>query len=120
MRSAVQRLEGGRGADLPAPRVVPALRAGVAVLAVAIVFVFAAATDVLAVQYHAAREARAAGRAAVVAMLLEAAAWLPIAVALETGDWRVAVAAVAGSGVGTWRAVARLNRVQTNRATLDG
>lgn len=108
MRTAVQRVARRRGADLPPPGVVPALRAGAAVWVIALVFVFAAATDVLAVHYHAAREAGRAGRAAVVAMLLEAASWLPIAVALETGDWRIAVASVAGSGVGTWRAVARL------------
>lgn len=82
--------------------------AGVAVLIALVVLVVAAATDALAVAWHAARERRAAGRAALIAMALEAAAWLPVLAAIETGDPRIAVAAVAGSGLGCALAIRRL------------
>jgi hypothetical protein len=75
---------------------------------VLIVGVLAAVTDVLAVAWHDARERRAAGRAALIAAGLEAAAWVPVVVAIETGDARVAVAAIVGSAIGCWLAVRRL------------
>jgi hypothetical protein len=78
------------------------------VLALLVVLLVAALTDVAAVAWHHARERGLAGRAAALAMLLEAAGWLPVAWAIETGDMRVAGASIVGSGIGCWLAVRRL------------
>lgn len=72
-------------------------------------FVFAAVSDFLSVLYHEAREHLRKKTASVYAMMLETLTWLPVLAAIEAGEgWQIALACVLGSGVGTYRGVARV------------
>jgi len=75
----------------------------------ALFFVFAALSDFLSVLYHEARENHQSLYASGYAMVLETLTWLPVLAAIEAGDgWPIAIACVIGSGVGTYRGVARV------------
>lgn len=72
-------------------------------------FLFAAISDFLSVLYHEAREALLPVSASVYAMILESLTWMPVLAAIQAGDGLpIALACVAGSGVGTYRGVKRV------------
>lgn len=66
-----------------------------------IAFVVAAATDWMAVKWHREREAKRAWRTTILSMVIEAMNWAPIWAAVQLEDWRIMVACILGSGVGT-------------------
>lgn len=78
---------------------------------VLVVLILAAVTDALSVAWHGARERGEANRAALLAMAIEAAAWLPVLAAIETGaGYELAAASILGSGIGCRLAVRRVSR----------
>lgn len=68
---------------------------------VAIVFVLGALSDWLTVLWHRKREDGAVAGAVFLSSCLEALSWLPVWLAITWEDWRIVVASVAGSALGT-------------------
>lgn len=66
-----------------------------------VIFTLAAAGDWVSCQWLLARDTNAIGVAVAFAMVLECLAWIPVWFAIRREDWRIAAAAIAGSGLGT-------------------
>lgn len=82
-------------------------------LGLALAFVAALCTDVVAIGWQRARERGDRLRGVPLAMLLELLGWAPVLLAIGLDDARLALGAVAGAGVGTAVGFRR-------RATLEG
>lgn len=72
------------------------------VVAFVVLVALAAVADVLSIAWHRARERAAVGRTVALSVALEALNAIPFAAALAADDWRLLVAGVAGSALGTW------------------
>lgn len=77
-------------------------------------FVLAAAADWFSVLWYEAREHRKVGRLALLSMAIETLAWVPIWFALTSGDYRIALVSIAGSGAGAALGLARVTRQKSN------
>jgi hypothetical protein len=71
------------------------------IVVLAVVFLLSAATDWLGILYHRARERGHRWRGAALSMLLEGLPWIALYFAI-TEDYRVIIASVLGSGVGSF------------------
>lgn len=75
-----------------------------------IFFALAAAHDLCACYWYSLRESGRHLRATGLAMLLELMNWLPVWVAIQQDDFTIAIAAILGSGVGTYLGLVRYER----------
>lgn len=80
----------------------------------------AAVSDRLACAWQDAREAGDVWRGVPIAMLHEAVTWVPVYAAIELRTPLLAVATVAGAGLGTWRGFARRRRATCTCCPLHG
>lgn len=81
-------------------------------LAFTLLIAVAAAADWLSVAWHAARERGHVTRAIVIAVALEILNAAPLVAALAADDWRLLIAGVIGSAIGTGIGV---HRAKTDR-----
>jgi hypothetical protein len=77
------------------------------VVAFLVFFALAAIHDIAAVWWLELRDKGNKFLATLVSMALEALQWAPIWFAIKENDLTIAVAAIAGAGVGTWAGLKR-------------
>lgn len=70
-------------------------------LALVAAFVLAAVTDLASCVWLRWRETGKVWAGVATAMLLETLGWVPILLAIQYQDWRIALACVGGAGVGS-------------------
>ena len=76
--------------------------------------VLSAAADGLSILWHHARESRRYIAVASLSMALEAISWIPIWFAITDQDYRIAVASIVGSALGSSAGLLFVNRQHRN------